>query len=507
MRPWTRWSARSQKLGSVVAMTTSENPVTPLGNQLAVIVLAAGAGTRMKSNIAKPLHEIGGLPLIGHVLRTAQQLRPTHVVAVVRHERKQMVQAIHSFAENVLIADQDTIPGTGRAVEFGLAALPEDFDGTVVVLSGDVPLIDAATLHELIAEHDRSVNAMTVLSTHMDDPGEFGRIIRNRGGSFEAIVEFKDASDEQRRVTEINGGIYVFSAAELRIALQQIDVNNAQGEKYLTDVAQGIQESGGRIEAMPTSDGWLVAGVNDRVQLSLAGRELNNRVIERWQRAGVTVQDPLSTWIDVDVVLGTDVTLLPGTQLRGRTSVADGAVIGPDTTLLNTRVGERAHVRRADAVDAVIGEGANIGPWTYLRPGTVVDADGKLGTFVETKNTHIGPGSKVPHLSYLGDTEVGEGANVGAGTITANYDGVNKHRTVVGDHVRTGSHNVFVAPVSIGDGAYTGAGTVVRKDVAPGSLAINVAPQRSMEGWVQQHRPDSAAAKAAAESDSAEDNA
>ena len=499
-------SVHAAKLGSVIAMTTPESLSEP-GNRLAVIVLAAGAGTRMKSRIAKPLHEIAGLPLIGHVLRTAHELQPQHVVAVVRHERDQMVEAIRSFSESVIIADQDEIPGTGRAVELGLAALPEDFDGTVVVLSGDVPLIDAATLHELIAEHDRSVNAMTVLSTHLASPGEFGRIIRNRGGSFEAIVEFKDASDEQRQVTEINGGIYVFGATELRIALEQIGANNAQGEKYLTDAAQSIQESGGRIEAMPTNDAWLVAGINDRVQLAEASRELNNRIVERWQRAGVTIQDPASTWVDIDVALEPDVTILPGTQLRGTTSVASGSVVGPDTTLANTRVGSGTSVRRADAMDAVIGDGVTIGPWAYLRPGTVVESRGKLGAFVETKNTRIGQGSKVPHLSYLGDAEVGEGVNVAAGNITANYDGVSKNRTVIGDFVHTGVNTVFIAPVTVGDGAYTGAGAVIRKEVASGALAINVAPQRNMEGWVQQHRPGSAAADAATDATNAEDNA
>ena len=465
---------------------------------LAVVVLAAGAGTRMKSKIAKPLHKLAGLPLIGHVLRTATQLQPEHIVAVVRHERDQMVEAIGQLSEGVLIADQDDVPGTGRAVEAGVDALPDDFEGTVVVLSGDVPLIDADTLRELIHEHDQSMNAMTVLSTIMSEPRGFGRIIRNRGGSFEAIVEEKDADEAQRLVDEVNGGIYVFSCAELRIALDEIGTDNAQGEKYLTDAAVRIQASGGRIEAMPTSDQWLVAGINDRVQLSQAAAELNRRIVEHWQRQGVTVEDPLSTWIDVGVQLSSDVTILPNTQLRGTTSVAEGASVGPDTTLTDTVVGERATVRRTESFSAQIGADATVGPWSYLRPGTSLAADGKIGTFVETKNAVIGEGSKVPHLSYIGDTEVGVGANIGAGTIVANYDGVNKHRTTVGDHVRTGSHNVFVAPVTIGDGAYTGAGTVVRKEVEPGALAISVTPQRNMSGWVEQNRPGSAAAEAAA---------
>lgn len=344
---------------------------------LAVIILAAGSGTRMKSSVAKPLHRIAGLPLIAHVLRTAAQLQPDHIVGVVRHERDQMEAAIREYSPDALIADQDDVPGTGRAVEVGLEALPRDFDGTVVVLSGDVPLIDAATLDDLIAEHDHSVNAMTVLSTKLPNPTGFGRIIRNRAGSFEAIVEEKDATAEQRAVTEINGGIYVFGAAEIRVALEEIGTENAQGEKYLTDAALRIQESGGRIEALAIDDDWLVAGINDRVQLADAGIELNRRIIERWQRAGVTVQDPSSTWIDVDVELGQDVTILPGSHLQGTTSVGAHSIIGPDTTLLDVTVGERANVRRTDATQSTIGDDTTLGPWAYLRPGSVVGDGGK----------------------------------------------------------------------------------------------------------------------------------
>ncbi|MGK2853523.1 MAG: bifunctional UDP-N-acetylglucosamine diphosphorylase/glucosamine-1-phosphate N-acetyltransferase GlmU, partial [Microbacteriaceae bacterium] len=253
--------------------------------------------------------------------------------------------------------------------------------------------------------------------------------------------------------------------------------------------------------AIPVTESWLVAGVNDRVQLAEAGIRLNALIVRGWQRAGVTVQDPATTWIDRAVTLAEDVEILPGTQLTGTTSIERGAVIGPDTTLRDTEVGQGARVNRTDATLAVIGAAASVGPFAYLRPGTVLGAGGKIGTFVETKNAVIGAGSKVPHLSYIGDTEVGEQSNIGAGTITANYDGVAKHRTSVGSHVRSGAHNVFVAPVSIGDGAYTGAGTVVRKDVPAGSLAITVAPQRNIDDWVQTHRPGSAAALAARETD------
>ncbi|HXD62440.1 MAG TPA: bifunctional UDP-N-acetylglucosamine diphosphorylase/glucosamine-1-phosphate N-acetyltransferase GlmU [Lacisediminihabitans sp.] len=465
---------------------------------LAVIILAAGQGTRMKSSRPKVLHELAGVPLLGHVLATAGQLGAAHVITVVRHERDAIAAVVAEHFPSALVVDQDEVPGTGRAVELGLAALPAGFAGHLVVLSADVPLLDAETIHGMIASHRDSGNALTLLSAFFPDPTGAGRILRSADGAFESIVEQKDATPEQLLVTEVNAGVYVFDVAALRVALGAIGTDNAQKEKYLTDAAAGIRASGGRIEAVPVSDPWLVAGINDRAQLGAAGVELNARIVRRWQLAGVTVQDPASTWIDLDSTLAEDVELLPGTRIKGATSIARGAIVGPDTTLVDCEIGENAVVKRTDATLAVIGAGASVGPFAYLRPGTELAEDGKIGTFVETKNAHIGRGSKVPHLSYIGDTEVGVESNVGAGTITANYDGVNKHRTTVGSNVRTGSHNVFVAPVRIGDGAYTGAGTVVRKDVPAGALAINVAPQRNMTGWVETNRPGTAAAKAAA---------
>ncbi len=467
--------------------------------QLAVIVLAAGQGTRMKSSRPKVLHSLAGRSLIGHVLATAGQLSPEHVIAVVRHERDSVVASITELLPEVTIVDQDDIPGTGRAVEVAIAALPADFAGDVVVVSGDVPLLDASTLSALIDTHRASAAAATLLSAILDDATGYGRVVRDASGRLQAIVEQKDATDAELAITEINSGTYVFSVGPLREQLPHVGTHNAQGEKYLTDVVGLLRGAGALVEAMPVTDGWMVAGVNDRVQLAEAARRMNELIVRRWQLAGVTVDDPASTWIDADVTLNEDVQLLPGTQLKGATLVQSGAIIGPDTTLVDCEVGEGATIKRTDATLAVIGAGASVGPFAYLRPGTYLGADGKIGTFVETKNSTIGPGSKVPHLSYLGDTEVGEASNIGAGTITANYDGVNKSRTEVGSHVRTGSHNVFVAPVRIGDGAYTGAGTVVRKDVPAGALAISVAPQRNMAGWVEANRAGTAAAKAAAE--------
>lgn len=429
-----------------------------------------------------------------------QRCRPELVVSVVRHDRDRVASAILDHAPDTVIVDQDAVPGTGRAVEQALAALPENFEGSVVVLSGDVPLIDAATLERLVSGHLEQHRSMTMLSAIFDNPTGLGRIMRGGDGAVTGIVEEKDASETQRRITEINGGIYVFARRALEQALAGIDTNNAQGEKYLTDAATRILSSGGIVEAVATDDPWLIAGVNDRVQLAEAGRELNARIVRAHQRAGVSIQDPASTWIEADVSIGMDAEILPGTHLKGATSIASGAIVGPDTTLVDCEVGEGAHIRRSEATLAVIAAGTDVGPFAYLRPGTELGEGGKIGAYVETKNAKIGDGSKVPHLSYVGDAVIGTGTNVGAGTIFANYDGVNKHQTIVGDAVRIGSKNVLIAPVTIEDGSYTAAGTLVRKNVPSGSLAVGVMPQRNIEGWVAENRPGTstdAAAKAA----------
>ncbi|MFT3796849.1 bifunctional UDP-N-acetylglucosamine diphosphorylase/glucosamine-1-phosphate N-acetyltransferase GlmU [Microbacterium sp.] len=475
-----------------------------LDANLAVIILAAGQGTRMKSALPKVLHRIGGRPLVGHVLDTARDLGPGHVVVVVRHERDLVADAVTGIADEVIVVDQDEIPGTGRAVEVSLAAIP-DFAGDVLVLSGDVPLLDAGTLGALVGDHRASGAAVTLLSAVLPDATGYGRVIRDPDGSVARVVEQKDASAAEAAVTEINAGVYVFRSTVLRTELARVGTDNAQGEKYLTDVI-GLARAGGLpVTASVVADATLTLGVNDRAQLAEAGRLLNARTVRRWQLAGATIQDPATTWIDVTATLAPDVTVLPNTHILRATTVAVGATIGPDTSLEDCEVGENATVRRADATLAVIGANATVGPFAYLRPGTVLAAGGKIGTFVETKNSTIGEGSKVPHLSYIGDTTIGRGVNLGAGAITANYDDVTKHRTEIGDEVHSGSHNVFVAPVRIGDGAKTGAGAVIRKDVPPGALALSVAPQRNIEGWVDNHRPGTAAAAAAARSRSAQE--
>jgi bifunctional UDP-N-acetylglucosamine pyrophosphorylase / glucosamine-1-phosphate N-acetyltransferase len=464
----------------------------------AVIVLAAGEGTRMKSAVPKVLHSIGGRTLLGHAITAARGTGAEHLSVVVRHERDLVAAHVAEVAPEAVIADQDEVKGTGRATECALDALPGDLDGTVLVTYGDVPLLTAQTLHGLVEAHTASGSAVTVVTATLADPTGYGRILRDADGSVAGIVEQKDATEQQRAITEINSGIYAFEATVLRKALAQVGTDNVQGEKYLTDVLAIARAEGLRVGAHLIEDLWQTEGVNDRVQLARLGAELNRRIVEGWMRQGVTVVDPATTWIDADVSLGRDVTILPQTQLHGATTIGDDVTIGPDTTLAHVEIGDGASVVRTHGSHALIGPGATVGPFAYLRPGTELGAKGKIGTFVETKNASIGAGSKVPHLSYVGDATIGEQSNIGAASVFVNYDGVNKARTTIGSHCRTGSDNMFVAPVTVGDGAYTGAGTVVRKDVPPGALAINVAPQRNVEGWVQDKRAGTPSAEAAA---------
>ncbi len=470
-----------------------------MSDQVTAIVLAAGAGTRMKSSRAKVLHEIGGRSLLAHALTAVRDVGASTTVTVVGHDREQVSAAVTDLDPTVVQVVQEQQRGTGHAVQVALGGLDEAPEGVVLVTYADVPLLQAQTLAEMLLEHRHAGSVVTILTAEVGDPTGYGRIVRDDTGAVQAIREHKDASDAERAIREINSGILAVDAAFLTRAVSTLEDGNAQGELYLTDIVAKAVAEGRPVGAHVLEDVWQTEGVNDRAQLARLGAELNKRTLQHWMREGVTVVDPHTTWVDSAVTLARDVTILPGTQLLGATDVAEGATIGPDTTLRNVEVGEGATVVRTHGSDAVVGTGASVGPFAYLRPGTELGADGKIGTFVETKNARIGEGAKVPHLSYVGDAEIGEGTNIGAGTITANYDGVEKHRTTVGRHARTGSDNVFVAPVTIGDGAFTGAGTTVRDDVPAGALALTVGEQRIMEGWVQRKRPDTASARAAAE--------
>ncbi|MFI9203416.1 bifunctional UDP-N-acetylglucosamine diphosphorylase/glucosamine-1-phosphate N-acetyltransferase GlmU [Streptomyces sp. NPDC053048] len=467
----------------------------------AVVVLAAGEGTRMKSATPKVLHAICGRSLVGHVVAAARELDPEHLVVIVGHAREQVSAHLAEIDPGVRTAVQYEQNGTGHAVRMGLEELSNSgiaLDGTVVVVCGDTPLLTGETLKRLSDTHAADGNAVTVLSAEVPDSTGYGRIVRDEAtGAVTAIVEHKDATDAQRAIREINSGVFAFDAQLLTDALGKVRTDNSQGEEYLTDVLGILREAGHRVGAAVAADHREILGINNRVQLSEARRLLNDRLLHAAMMSGVTVVDPATTWVDVTVTFEPDALVQPGTQLLGATHVATGAEVGPNTRLTDTAVLAGARVDNTVADSAVIGEGANVGPFAYLRPGTRLGAKSKAGAYVEMKNAEIGEGTKVPHLSYVGDATIGEYSNIGAASVFVNYDGVNKHHTTIGSHCRTGSDNMFVAPVTIGDGAYTAAGSVITKDVPPGSLAVARGQQRNIEGWVARKRPGSAAAQAA----------
>ena len=474
-------------------MTTSRPSV--------VVILAAGEGTRMRSATPKVLHPVAGRSLLGHVIEAAATLEPHHLVVVIGHGRDAVQAHIDEVAPWAITVVQEEQKGTGHAVRIALGDLQARgipvADGPVVVLTGDTPLLTGRTLMGLLLEHESTSATATVLTARLPDPHGYGRIVRSADGSVTAIVEEKDADDEQRRIDEINSGMYAFAADRLAEALTRLSTDNAQGEEYLTDVIGLLRIDGDTVSASLCADPDEILGVNDRVQLSQAAAILRDRINESWMRQGVSILDPASTWLDVDVDLAADVVIRPQVTLRGPTSVATGAVLGPGTTLISCEVGDGAEVIHTWAELAVIGEGSRVGPFTYLRPGTVLGRDAKAGAYVEIKNSTIGDGAKVPHLSYVGDATVGTGTNIGAATVVVNYDGIEKHRTVIGDHARIGSDTMLVAPVTVGDGAYTAAGSVITDDVPPGAMAVGRARQRNIEGWVERKRPGSPAAEAA----------
>jgi bifunctional UDP-N-acetylglucosamine pyrophosphorylase / glucosamine-1-phosphate N-acetyltransferase len=447
-----------------------------------VLVMAAGEGTRMRSSEAKVLHPVCGRPMVAWPILAAREAGAGRIAVIVSPDRD-LSPGLPEGTETVVQPEAD---GTGGAIR---AALPlVEASETVVVLSGDHPLVSAEVISALLATHAESGAAATVMSTVLEEPGSYGRIVRDPGGGLERIVEAKapgDATPEQLEIREVNAGTYVFAAGPLAEALNRIGNDNAQGEYYLGDVLPLLREGGHRIAAHLAADEAVNLGINNRLDLARAETEARRRILEAHMLAGVTVRDPASTWIDADVTLGADVTLEPGTTLRGRTSVGSGTVAGPNTTLIDTTLGERVLAPHSYLVECDVLDDCTIGPFAYVRPHTVLREGAKAGAFTELKNADIGAGSKVPHLAYVGDAEVGADSNLGAGTITANYDGFRKNRTVIGDHVRIGVDTMLVAPVEVGDGAYTGAGAVVREDVPPGALAVSDNDQRNIEGFAE----------------------
>jgi bifunctional UDP-N-acetylglucosamine pyrophosphorylase/glucosamine-1-phosphate N-acetyltransferase len=464
-----------------------------------VVVLAAGEGKRMRSATPKVLHGIGGRSMLGHVLAAARGLEPERVAVVVGHGRDAVTPHLADIDPAAMPVVQAEQHGTGHAARLALDALREkgEVDATVLVLPGDAPLLTTETLGRLVARREETGVAVVLLSAMQPDPDGYGRVVRDHGGGVERIVEHRDATDEERRIAECAMSVYAFDGAYLADSLTRLTTDNTQGEEYLTDVVGLAAKEQRGVEAVVAPDHRETLGVNDRVQLAAAGRVLNDRLLEHWMRAGVTVVDPATTWVDASVTFEPDATVLPFTRLCGRTHVAAGAVVGPSTTLLDTRVDAGATVIGAHAVSAEIGPRANVGPWTYLRPGARLREGAKAGAFVEVKNSTVGEGSKVPHLSYVGDAEIGAHSNIGAATVVVNYDGIEKHVTRIGDHVRIGSDTMLVAPVTVGDGAYTAAGSVIVSDVPPGAMAVARGRQRNVEGWVERKRAGTASAEAA----------
>jgi bifunctional UDP-N-acetylglucosamine pyrophosphorylase / glucosamine-1-phosphate N-acetyltransferase len=475
---------------------------------VAAIVLAAGEGTRMKSATPKVLHELCGRSMLGHVIAAVRAANPEQLVVVTGHGRDQVENHLKQTDPDAVAVFQSTQDGTGHAVRIALQALDAaaeargnpPIEGTILVVPGDTPLLSGDAVKVLAARRAATQLAAVVLTAHVPDPTGYGRIVRDDAAQLAHIVEDADATAAERQLTEINSSIYAFDAAALREALAELTTDNAQAEEYLPDVVRILVRGEHLVVAMLIDDWREIAGVNDRVQLAQARALLRDRLLTDFMRDGVTVIDPATTWIDVDVVLEPDSVVLPNTMLLGRTTIATGARVGPNCELRDTVVGAGALVRDATCEGAEIGPLATVGPYTYLRPGTRLARGAKAGGFVEMKNAVVGEDSKVPHLSYVGDATIGERSNIGAATIFVNYDGEEKHATVVGDDVRIGSDTMLVAPVTVGDGAYTAAGSVIVDDVPPGALAVGRGRQRNVEGWVEKKRPGSASARSASRS-------
>lgn len=470
---------------SEISQAQSQESTSSAASRLDVaIILAAGEGTRMKSSTPKVLHDFAGKTFLQRVMASVDALEPATTAVVVHYQADRVAAAARDYDESVVVINQDDKPGTGRAVQCAVQQLRAQgrFEGSVLIAASDMPLLDATTLRGLAAYHAQQHNAATVLTTKLAEPFGYGRVIRDENGQVLRIVEQKDANAAEQAVDEVNTSVYVFDSRVLERAIADLDSDNAQGEFYLTDALEKAREFG-KVGAWQAPDSLAVEGVNDRVQLARLAKAHNVRVCENWMREGVTILDPETTWIEDDVTIARDAQILPGSFLQGTTTIGEGAVVGPYTTLIDATIDAGAHVERSRVQDTHIGERANIGPWTYLRPGNDLAADTKAGAFVEMKKAHIDEGSKVPHLSYIGDTHIGTHTNVGGGTITANYDGVHKNHTEIGSNVHVGAGNMFVAPVTVGDNVTTGSGSVVRHDVESDAMVYSENTQHVVPGW------------------------
>lgn len=453
---------------------------TPEMKKLDVLVLAAGLGTRMRSNLAKVLHKLDGRPLINHVCRTAAGLAPRKIYVVIGHQGEDVRSAVLSElneAEVEFVWQKEQL-GTGDAVNSAREFL-ENENSTLLILSGDVPMIRPETLGGLIQQHQRHRGkgaAATILTVKLKEPSGYGRIVRDDSGLFVKIVEQKDASDEEKDIREINAGLYCFDTTKLFVALSRVQNHNSQAEYYLTDVPALLRESGEDVAIFQYDEPREIEGVNNRAQLADLERILNRQTISRLMLDyGVSFIDPKNTYVASTAKIGRDTTIFPGVTIEGKTEIGDGCVIRPGSRLVDSKIGRNVEVRdNCLIVDSEVGNDCTVGPMAHLRGNAVMQPGSKVGNFVELKKTLLGEGSKASHLTYLGDATIGENTNIGAGVITCNYDGVRKHETHIGNDVKIGSDTMLVAPVTVGDGASTGAGSVVTKDVAPGELVVGV---------------------------------
>lgn len=450
------------------------------------VILAAGKGTRMKSDLPKVLHKVGGKPMVEHVLQAAAAAGADKKVVIIGHGAEAVREYIGAGAE---FAVQEPQLGTGHAVMQAETAL-KNFQGTALILCGDTPLLDGAELRKFVLAHQQSGAAASVMTALLDDPTGYGRILRDAEGNVAGIVEQKDATEEQKRIKEINTGIYCLECPELFAVLKTLSNDNAQGEYYLTDVLGKLREAGKKVAGTVIEDGAMIMGVNSRRQLAEAEAVMKQRILNKWMDAGVTVMDPASTFIEAEVEIAPDTIIRPFTWLEGRTVIGRNCEIGPNTRLSNVQVGEGTTLHFTYAHDCQIGRGVTAGPFVHLRPDTVLADKVKIGDFVEVKNSKVGVGTKLPHLSYIGDTDMGGGVNVGCGSIMVNYDGKKKHRTKVGDNVFIGCNSNLVAPVSVGDGCFIAAGSTITKDVPADALAVARGKQKNIENWAAKYFED-----------------
>jgi len=471
---------RRRDLRKVSQMSTTDTKRPPL----AVVILAAGLGTRMKSDVPKVLHEVCGRPMLSYVIDAALSVSPERIVVVTGPEQEAIAAILPVGCERAV---QQERRGTGDAVRAGLEPL-HDFDGDVMVLMGDAPLVDGQFLRDFIDAHAAGGSRATVATAVLTDAVHYGRILRGPGGAVRRVVEARDAGPEELLLTEVNTGFYVFDAALLRAVLPRLEPANAQAELYLTDVIHLALDGGESVEAHIAADAEVMLAINSRVELAAVNALMRRRLLERLMLAGVTVEDPDTTFVDWGVEVGRDTLIRANTHLLGRTTVGAASEVGPGSFLRDAFVGDRARVITSHLYECVIGSGCSVGPFAYIRPNTVLAEGAKAGTFVEIKNSRIGEGSKVPHLSYVGDAIVGRDSNVAAGNITANYDGFAKHPTTIGDRVRTGSHTTLVAPVTIGDDAFTAAGSVITRDVPAGALGVARDQQKNVEGYAERRQ-------------------